>query len=109
MEVTDETIAFYAKQGFFHPTNPNDMRIQLQTAPHDMLELLTCKGSIATRGLAYILEPSQWDRVVTLLHDRFQTEAQFGSKFVYSIDRTLQVFLDRASRSRDITLNIDAH
>ena len=39
MEVTDETIAFYAKQGFFHPTNPNDMRIQLQTA-HNMLELL---------------------------------------------------------------------
>ena len=108
MEVTDATIAFYAKQGFFHPANPNNMRVQLQTA-HDMLELLTCKRSIATRGLAYILEPSRWDRIVTLLHDRFQTETQFGSKFVYSIDRTLQVFLDRVSRSRDIALDIDAH
>ena len=51
MEVTDDTLAFYAKQGFFHPTNPNDMRIQLQTA-HNFLELLTCKRSIATEGLS---------------------------------------------------------
>ena len=108
MEVTDETIAFYAKQGFFHPTNPNDMRIQLQTA-HSFLELLTCKRSIATKGLSYILEPSRWDRIVTLLHDRFQTEAQFGSKFVYSVDRTLQVFLDRVSRCTSIALEIDDH
>ena len=108
IEVTDLTIPFYAKQGFFHLTNPNDMRIQLQTA-HDMLELLTCARLIAAKGLSYILEPSRWDRVVTLLHDRFQTEPQFGSKFVYSVNRTLQVFLDRVSRSRDVSLDIDAH
>jgi hypothetical protein len=47
--------------------------------------------------------------VVTLLHDCFQTEPRFGSKFVYSIDRTLQVFLDRVSRSRDVSLDIGAH
>ena len=34
LEVTDETIKFYAKQGFFHPKNPHDMRIQLQTRQH---------------------------------------------------------------------------
>ena len=107
MEVTDETIEFYAKQGFFHPKNPHDMRIQLQTA-HDMLELLTCKGTIAAAGLAYVLDPNRWDRVVTILHDRFQTEEQFGSKFVYSMDRTLQVFLDRVSRSTDIARDVDA-
>ena len=107
MEVTDETIEFYAKQGFFHPKNPHDMRIQLQTA-HDMLELLTCKGTIAAAGLAYVLDPTRWDRIVTILHDRFQTEDQFGSKFVYSMDRTLQVFLDRVSRSADAPRDVDA-
>ena len=56
MDVEDSTIAYYAKQGFFHPKTPDDLRIQLQTA-HDMLELITCKGSIATKGLAYILHP----------------------------------------------------
>ena len=41
LDVEDATIAYYAKQGFFHPTNPHNLRIQLESAM-EMLELLTC-------------------------------------------------------------------
>jgi hypothetical protein len=50
MDVDDSTVEYYAKQGFFHATNQHDLRVQLQTAL-EMLELLTCKNSIATNGL----------------------------------------------------------
>jgi hypothetical protein len=53
MDVKDDMIAYYAKQGYYHPKNPSDLRIQLQTA-YDMLELFTCKKSIATIGLVLI-------------------------------------------------------
>ena len=98
MDVEDSTVAYYAKQGFFHPTNSHDLRIQLQTAL-DMLELLTCKNSIATAGLHYILNPPRWGRYyATEIHDRFVAEKSFGTKFLYSIDCTLQTFFRRLSR-----------
>ena len=97
LDVEDDTIAYYAKQGFFHPKNPGDLHTQLQTA-HDMLELLTCKKSIATTGLAYILQPKRWRKMITILHDRFRTQPNFGSKFVYTVDRTLQNFFDQVDR-----------
>ena len=106
MDVEDDTIAYYAKQGFFHPKNPNDLRTQLQTA-HDMLELLTCEKSIATVGLAYILEPKRWRKMITILNDRFRTQPTFGSKFVYSIDRTLQNFFDQVTDCDDIATEGD--
>jgi hypothetical protein len=94
LDVDDETVAFYAKQGYFHPTNVHDLRIQLQTALN-FLELVTCKNSIVTVGLAHILDVPRWVANTTLFHDRFQTEKEFGSKFIYSIDRTLQIFFDK--------------
>ena len=97
MDVQDSTVAYYAKQGFFHPTNSHDLRIQLQTAL-DMLELLTCRNSIATKGLHYILDPPRWRRFATEIHDRFTAEKSFGTKFLYSVDRTLQTFFRRLSR-----------
>ena len=106
MDVEDDTIAYYAKQGFFHPKNPNDLRTQLQTA-HDMLELLTCEKSIATVGLAYILHPKRWRKMITILNDRFRTQPSFGSKFVYSIDRTLQNFFDQVTDCDDIATDGD--
>ncbi|KAI2493347.1 hypothetical protein MHU86_21192 [Fragilaria crotonensis] len=96
MDVEDSTVAYYAKQGFFHPTNSHDLRIQLQTAL-DMLELLTCKNSIATRGLHYILDPPRWRRYATEIHDRFVAEKAFGTKFLYTVDRTLQTLFRRLS------------
>ena len=106
LDVEDDTIAYYAKQGFFHPKNPSDLHTQLQTA-HDMLELLTCKNSIATAGLAYILHPKRWRKMITILHDRFRTQPNFGSKFVYSVDRTLQNFFDQINDCDDVATDGD--
>jgi hypothetical protein len=106
MDVEDATVAYYAKQGFFHPTNSHDLRIQLQAAL-DMLELLTCKDSIATVGLRYLLDPPRWRRYATEIHDRFIAEKSFGTKFLYSVDRTLQTFFRRVSRREDGAATIE--
>ena len=106
MDVEDSTVAYYAKQGFFHPTNSHDLRIQLQTAL-DMLELLTCTNSIATSGLHYLLHPPRWRRYATEIHDRFVAEKSFGTKFLYSVDRTLQTFFRRLSRMSDTDTTIE--
>ncbi len=102
MEVEDATVAYYAKQGFFHPTNSHDLRIQLETAL-EMLELLTYPNSIATKGLHYIVDRKRWRRYSTRIHDRFVGDKSFGSKFLYSVDLSLQTFFDRMARSEDCT------
>lgn len=100
MKVEDSTIAYYAKQGFFSPENPNDLHTQLQTA-FRMLELLTCKGSIASTGLAYILEPERWESMSSMMEDRFRVEPNFGARFCYAIDRPLQVFFAKMTKWKD--------
>jgi hypothetical protein len=102
LDVEDTTIAYYAKQGFFHPTNPHDLRIQLEAAM-EMLELLTCPNSIATHGLQYILHPKMWRRYSTRMHDRFLGDKSFGSQFLYTIDLSLQTFFDRMVREEECT------
>ena len=102
MDVEDATVAYYAKQGFFHPTNSHDLRIQLETAL-EMLELLTGPNSIATHGLHYIVNPKMWRRYSTRIHDRFLGDKSFGSKFLYSVDLTLQTFFDRVARGESCT------
>ena len=67
-----------------------------------MLELLTCDGTIAGKGLAHILEPRRWSKLTTILNDRFQSEAEFGAKFCYTLDRNLQTFLDKMTRWEDL-------
>ena len=108
MEIEEETLEYYAKQGYFIPSNQNDMRIQLQTALHT-LELLTCDESIATKGLAYVLEPKRWARLTTNMNDRFKTEPEFGTKFCYTLDRHLQIFFDKMTRWEDIQNDGDQH
>jgi hypothetical protein len=100
MDVEDATIANGAKQGFFHPTNPHDLRIQLETSIK-MLELLTCPNSIATHGLHYILNSTMWRRYSTRMHGRFLADKSFGSKFLYTIDLALQTFFDRMVRGEE--------
>jgi hypothetical protein len=101
MDVSESTLEFYMKQGFYTPSSPTDLRIQLQTAL-DMLELLTCDGTIAGKGLAFILEPRSWARMSTVLNDRFKTEKDFGAKFCYTLDRHLQTFLNKMTKWEDI-------
>jgi hypothetical protein len=100
MDVEDATITYYAKQGFFHPKNAHDLRIQLETAL-EMLELLTCSNSIVTHGLHYLLNPKMWRRYSTRMHDRFLGDKSFGSQFLYSIDLSLQTFFDRIVRGEE--------
>ena len=100
MDVEESTLEYYLKQGYYTPTTPNDLRIQLQTAL-DMLQLLTCDGTIAGRGIAHVIDPRRWGRLTTILNDRFRTEAEFGAKFCYSLDRHLQTFFDRVTRWGD--------
>ena len=106
MEIEEETLEYYAKQGYFIPSNPNDMRIQLQTALNT-LELLTCDQSIATKGLAYVLAPARWARIVTNMNDRFKSEPEFGTKFCYTLDRHLQLFFDKMTRWDDVETDGD--
>ena len=96
----ESTLEYYMKQGYYTPSTPNDLRIQLQTAL-DMLQLLTCDGTIAGRGLAHILDPRRWGRMTTMLNDRFNSETEFGAKFCYSLDRHLQTFFDKVTRWGD--------
>jgi hypothetical protein len=102
MDVDEATLEFYAKQGFYTPKTPNDLRVQLQTAL-DMLELLTCDGTIAGKGLAFVLEPHRWAQLTTILNDRFKSEKDFGAKFCYSLDRHLQTFFNKVTRWEDMS------
>jgi hypothetical protein len=97
MGVDEATIAYYTKQGYFAAENPYDLHIQLKTM-RDMLELLTCKDSIVAKGINYILEPTRWDNITIQLHERFNTEPNFGAKFCYSSDKPIQMLLDRMTK-----------
>ena len=106
-DVDEETIPYYSKQGYYTATNQHDLRVQLQTAI-DMLSLLLGVGSNATQGLAYVLEPRRWTGMSMHFHERFRSEAFFGPKFIYCLDRSLQQLfirmenpLDRASVRSD--------
>ncbi len=102
VDVDETTLDFYAKQGFYTPKTPHDLRVQLQTAL-DMLELLTCDGTIAGKGLAYVLESNRWAQLITILNDWFKSEKDFGAKFCYSLDRHLQTFFNKVTRWEDIS------
>jgi hypothetical protein len=100
MDVEESTLEYYMKQGYYTPSTPNDLRVQLQTAL-DMLQLLTCDGTIAGRGIAHVVDPRRWGRMTTILNDRFRSEPEFGAKFCYTLDRHLQTFFDKVTRWGD--------
>ena len=107
LDVDDDTVNHFAKQGWFYPSNHYNLRVQLKTAC-SMLELLTGEGSIASHGLSYILNPKCWDRYAPMLAERFKTENLFVAKFVYCLDRNLQVFFAKLSKwDPDDPLSLD--
>ena len=101
LEVDESTISYYTKQGYFAPENAYDLHIQLKTM-RDMLELLTCKDSIAAKGLNYVLDQKRWDGITIQLHERFATEPNFGAKFCYGVDKPIQMLLDKMTKWTDI-------
>ena len=70
-----------------------------------MLELLTCKRSVATPGLYYVLQAARWNLMTTIFNDRFKTEKDFGTKFCYTLDRALQICFDRATRWSNMAID----
>jgi hypothetical protein len=102
MDVDEATLEFYAKQGFYTPSTPHDLRVQLQTALN-MLELLRCDGTIAGKGLTHVLETNRWAQLTTILNDRFKSEKDFGAKFCYSLDRHLQTFFNKVTRWEEMS------
>ena len=97
LDVDDDTVSHYARQGWFYPSNHYDLRVQLKAA-RDMIDLLAGENSIASHGLSHILHPKRWDRYAPLLAERFKTENLFGAKFVYCLDRNLQVFFSKVAK-----------
>ena len=43
--------------------------------------------------------------MTTIFNDRFRTEKDFGTKFCYTLDRTLQIFFDRATKWTDAAID----
>ena len=99
-KVDEETIAHYSKQGLFAASNHHDMRVQLQTAL-EMLILLLGEGSLATKGLAHVLEPQNWSRMSPTYHDHFRQDKIFGAQFIYCLDRSLQQLFRKMERAND--------
>ncbi|KAI2508557.1 hypothetical protein MHU86_5849 [Fragilaria crotonensis] len=72
MDVDEATLEFYMKQGFTPEHAPRPASAAPDRA--DMLELLTCDGTIAGKGLAYVLDARRWGQLTTVLNDRFKWE-----------------------------------
>jgi hypothetical protein len=99
LEAEDETVKFYQKKEFFVPTTENELQIVLQTW-HDLLELLTVEGSIATEGLALILE--KFDDHYQVIQEMFISIEDFGLSVLVILDNQLQKFFEMVSEMDDV-------
>jgi hypothetical protein len=92
LEQTDEIVKYLAKKSYAIASNPDHLKIQIQTY-HDLLEQLTCIEGIALPGLAYILD--HFDKNVTTFAEMYARVPNFGAKFLYAIDRSMQFFFTK--------------
>jgi hypothetical protein len=72
----------------------HELQIQVKTF-RDLLELLTCHDSVVTQGLSVVL--CEFKTNYTTIQEMFITVPQFGLKFLYSLDRQIQRFLEQVS------------
>jgi len=100
MEPDAETLKYYQKREFFVPTSENELKIVLQTW-HDLLELLTVKDSIATEGLAHILQ--HYDDHFQVIQEMFVSTEDFGLSVLVILDLHLQRFFEAVSELDDVT------
>jgi hypothetical protein len=70
------------------------LQIQVETF-RNLLELLTCHDSVVTQGLSVVLR--EFKTHYTMIQEMFVTVPQFGLKFLYSLDRQIQRFLEQVS------------
>jgi hypothetical protein len=90
---TDEaTLKFYLKKEFTVAKDVHKLQIQIETFCN-LLELLTCHDSVVTQGLSVVLREfkSHYTMIQEMLLPRFRL------KFLYSLDRQVQRFLEQVS------------
>ena len=88
---SDEIIDYLARQQFYVPQNPEELKIQIRAAL-DTLEKLLGHRSVSTVGLDLITRRFSGYR--SQIGRMFEHDKQFGAKFVYSVDRSLQQFFE---------------
>ncbi len=90
---TDEaTLNYYLKNEFTVAKDDHELQIQIETF-RNLLELLTCHDSVVTQGLSVVLQ--EFKSHYTMIQEMFVTVPQFGLKFLYSLDRQVQRFLEQ--------------
>jgi hypothetical protein len=99
LDPDDETVRFCQKKEFFIPKSKNELKIVLQTW-HDLLKLLTVKGSVALDGLALILE--QFDDHCEVIQEMFASSPDFGLTVLVILCNHLQKFFEMVSEMADV-------
>jgi hypothetical protein len=90
---TDEaTLRFYLKKECTVAKDVHELQIQIETF-RNLLKLLTCHDSVVTQGLSVVLQ--EFKSHYTMIQEMFVTVPQFGLKFLYSLDRQVQRFLEQ--------------
>jgi hypothetical protein len=100
LEADEETLKFYQKKEFFVPTSEPELKIVLQTW-HDLLVLMTVKDTIATEGLALILE--KYDSYYQVIQEMFASNKDFGLTVLVILDNQLQRFFEMVSEMDDVS------
>jgi hypothetical protein len=100
LEADKETLKFCQKKEFFVPTAEHELKIVLQTW-HDLLELLTIKDTVGTKGLARILE--KHDEHCQVVQEMFTSIKDCGLTVMVILDNHLQKFFEMVSEMDDVT------
>jgi hypothetical protein len=97
LDVDEDMVHYILKKEYFIPQNVHDLRIQIETFQF-VLELLTIRRGVLTRGLRVIT--GSFDQYHTLLEEMFLVVDNFALKFLLTIDRAIQSFLQKLQRIR---------
>jgi hypothetical protein len=94
LRADEATMTFYLKKEFTVAKDVHELQIQVETF-RNLLGLLTCHDSVATQGLSIVLH--KFKTHYTMIQEMFVTVPQFRLKFLYSLDRQIQRFLEQVS------------
>jgi hypothetical protein len=88
----DENVRFHQTKEFLVPKSENELKIVLQTW-HDLLELLTVKGSIALGGPGLILEQFEdhWEVIQEMPHPVPALDSLYSSHQTISYESSLRL------------------
>jgi hypothetical protein len=95
----EEIVEYFSRKQFYVAKRSSDLKIQLQTCLK-VLELLTGRGSISTRGLSLVVD--EFDRHLQFIDEMFDSDPDFGAKFAFAMDRALQQFFSTVQGARSL-------